>query len=643
MALDVSVFVEGAALAGLVVRELTYAHTVSEAFSLRMRVLLTEPDLDLDDHLGRAVEVRLAEEPHLPAIHGVLHQIAQTSIEVSGLTGYELEIGPHAWLMTQRTGHRIFKDLDVIGIVRALAAEYGGLIPEPAVLTVDEHPVREFTVQYGETDLDFLRRILADEGIAFWFDHAAGGRLVLSDDTTSRSERLPASLPFVPKSHEHLGLRAPHVQTVAVSSTLRPAAVVLRDYDFEKPQFTVQGAALDADARRGEQEHYEFEVGNFTDDAAGRQRATQVLQERRADARILTCQTSTAMPVGVRFTLEGHPRRDFDGELFVRTSRIHLRDEDDRHLERNTATCIRAQDRFRPARLPKPRIAGTQTGFVVTEEGQDVDVDVFGRVEVEFKWDRRDTHTAGASRRVRVSQGWAGPGFGFVLLPRKGEEVLLAFLDGDPDEPIIVGRVHNGFTLTPLDLPAQKTQSIWKSRTVPHSVEGHNLIRMEDAAGSELLELRAQRDFRHETLRNADSSVGVDHSMHVGGTSKTNVVGAHSIESASTTIGTGPFTVSSSMTTIGATGNIKLEAGNNLVENSSDHQINTGKFWVAAKSIAQIASGVIKLLGGGASIVMQGGGIRITAPADITIEAGGTLTLKGAVVDVKGAPIKLNC
>ena len=183
--------------------------------------------------------------------------------------------------------------------------------------------------------------------------------------------------------------------------------------------------------------------------------------------------------------------------------------------------------------------------------------------------------------------------------------------------------MHDGRNRDPLSLPAQQTQSIWKSRSVPSPEDGsaYNMIRMEDAAGSEMLELRAQRDFRSETLRNSETIVGVDESKNVGGSSKTEVAGAYSLKSGSTSIGTGAYSVSASSITMHASGDIKETSGGN-------HTIDTGGFWVSAKGVAQISAKKIVLMAGGSNITLTPDGITITSSGR---------------VDVHGSPIKLNC
>ncbi|WP_437628016.1 type VI secretion system Vgr family protein [Sorangium sp. So ce1151] len=247
--------------------------------------------------------------------------------------------------------------------------------------------------------------------------------------------------------------------------------------------------------------------------------ARQYLDEARSERRTFECHTSFALGAGGRFTVEKHPRGDVNGQLLVIRSRCTVTEgADGRPVRRNVLVCVPARDPWRPSRRPKPRIFGTQTAFVVGNKAgvDEIDVDEHGRVKVEFRWDRRDLHEGNPTRFVRVSQGWAGLDYGMVMLPRVNEEVIIAYLDGDPDEPVVVGRLHNAWSVAPLKLPAEKTRSIWKSKTSPGG-EGFNQIMMEDKKGEELLELHAHRDNLVTVGASQTVGVGGDQKIHVKG------------------------------------------------------------------------------------------------------------------------------
>jgi type VI secretion system secreted protein VgrG len=319
-----------------------------------------------------------------------------------------------------------------------------------------------------------------------------------------------------------------------------------------------------------------------------------------------------------------------NGQLLVVRSRTAARELGSTH----TMECTDAARPYRPARRPKPRIAGTQVAFVVGAGKEEIDVDALGRVEVELRWDRRSLGSR-TSRRVRVSQGWAGPGYGFVCLPRVGDEVLIEYLDGDPDQPLVVGRVHNAVSVSPLSLPEEKTVSVWQTRSSPGG-DGYNQIRMDDAAGAELMSLRAQRDFRQEVLRNADVRVGVGQTTSVGGSAAASVGGDQSLKVGGTyavSAGTA-ITFTTDAFSASAASSIHLTTPGERLDESGNHIAKANAIYLQAGEVCQVTGPAFHVFCD--HIVLQAGGSRIVlTPGGITIESAG-------VVDVKGSLIKLN-
>lgn len=351
-------------------------------------------------------------------------------------------------------------------------------------------------------------------------------------------------------------------------------------------------------------------------------------------------------------SLSGHPRPEPDSGLVVVRTRMLVDDGSGVAGGGGSARathlleCIEKDALFFPEPRPKPKIHGAQTAFVIGDapEGT-VEVDAMGRVKLAFRWDRRDPTGGAPTRSVRISQGWAGSGFGLVMLPRVGDEVVVAYADGDPDEPLVVGRVHNATVVTPLLLPDKdKTLAVWRSRSFSPSGPGagFNQILMDDLQGGERLELHAERDFKSETGRNAVTTVGVNQSSTVGGNATSKVAGASSLSAGSTSISTGAYTLNAQ--TIDETGKDHVNITTNVrTDESKFHAIHAVGVYVSGDSAISLSvggseidiePGSIKLSNGGSSIKITSGAIDITSS--------GTITISGAVVDVKGAPIKLN-
>jgi type VI secretion system secreted protein VgrG len=615
---DASAVVAG----GLLVQRFELREAMSELFELTLDVLSTDPAIAESAIVGQPVVIDFGDEPFLKQIQGIVRAMVQHTAVPTGASRYEWVVVPPIWLTTRRRDHRIFQHLSVPEIVEAVLVDptYAGRVPLPASRLTGTFNAREYCVQYGETDWDFLSRILADEGIASFFDHAAGSAFTLIDDTTIAAPRLASPVPFSDPSNQNpivlASPDAPHVQTVVITSKVETSAVTLRDYDFEKPEFILEarkaiapGAAFHNEAAL---ESYGFEVGAFTLQTPGDQRALATLEAARRGHRRLACTASFALSPGTVMSLVDHPRHELSADFLV--VRAHAIADFGKRTVREIEL-MDHRERFRPARRSKALIHGTQTAIVVGAAGEEIDVDRYGRVEVEFRWDRRDQHSGGSSRRVRVAQGWAGAGFGFVMLPRVNEEVIVAYLEGDPDQPIIVGRVHNAFVTSPLSLPAEKTVSAWRSRSSPGG-NGYNEIRMDDQAGAERFDVHAQRDFQLVVERHL--------AQNVVGNARQAVAGDCSMSA-------------DKDTTICTKGTLSLH-GDSYVELTSNSElaIRAPTHIDLAKS-RSIGADDIRIVGknivletpsGGSSIRITSGGIEIRSDGDIV---------------VNGAVVKLNC
>jgi type VI secretion system secreted protein VgrG len=617
--------------AGFKVRRYQLRESLSALFELTIEVLASDPAVDMAAVVGQPVAVRFDDEPFLKELRGVVRHAAQLTAVPSGDSTYSWTIVPPLWLTTQRRDTRIFQDVTVAEILALVLGDpgYAGRIPQAVEQLTGSETMREYCVQYGETDHDFLFRLLAEDGNASFFDHANGSAFTLIANTSKAIDLVGAAVPFSDPSNLNPIVAkdptAPRISAVTFAAALTTSAATIRSWDFERPALVLDEKSAIPAARllpnEAALEAYTFEPGVIDRSPAAGQRAAERLQSLRTGARSLVCEASFTLPPGSRFTLVDHPRADLNIDLLVveAVSIVEFGGASTR-----TLTCIDRRELYIPAQRPKPRIHGTQSAIVVGAPGEEIDVDKFGRVQVEFHWDRRALHTGGTSRRVRVAQGWAGAAFGFVMLPRVNEEVLVVYLDGDPDEPIIVGRVHNAIVTSPLNLPAEKTVSVWRSRSSPGG-EGFNEIRMDDLAGAEKFSLHAQLDFRSVTERNAETVVGVDQSLKVGGgqrtviggTQRTGVIGDLETRAKSIELhGTAYFQAQTD-------GDLYLDAGGNQeVKAGCNYHIRSNSTYVESQDVVQIAAPTIHLFGGkeihlqvgGSSIHITEGEVRIVSP-----------------------------
>lgn len=636
---------------GLKVRRYELREAMSELFELTVEILSTDPSITESSVVGQPVQVSFADEPFLKELKGVVRQMEQRTAVLDGDSLYVWTIVPPLWLTTRRRDHRIFQDLRAPEIVEAVLADpsYSGRIQAPVKTLAGDFPKREYVVQYDETDWAFISRILAYAGIASYFDHGSGSVWTLIDDTSALApDGATSAIRFTDQTQQgalDASDATPHVLTAVVRSGIETSAVTIRDFDFEKPAFKLEAKKDAAETFTNEAplEAYTYEVGKFTDQAAGDTRAERFLEAERAPRRRILCTTSFAAQPGVRMTIEDHPRADLAGELLVVRARTVMEaDERGSHeLE-----LMDLANRFRPVRRAKPRISGTQTAFVMAANGDEIDVDKYGRVLIELHWDRRDKHTGVTSRRVRVANGWAGDGYGFVMLPRRGDEVVVAYLDGDPDEPLIVGRVHNAVFATPLKLPEEKAISVWRSRSTPGG-QGYNEILMDDAAGAERLAMHAQRDFKQVVERDAVTEVGRHETRTVKGNRTLHVVGdqVEQVDGDKWIQATGALNMHGKTVAMSSDQKMEIWSGdymnihcssNRDDETTGNHAIKADAVFINGDSGVQVRAPKVHIFGGSeihlgvgnSTIHITDGGIKITSAGD---------------VEVNGAVVKLNC
>lgn len=637
------------------VERVDYQAALSELYELKVIVTAHEDNVDPKKVVGKFVEVEFFDQPFVAHLRGIVRRLRQLTTEPTGLSRYELTAVPPLWLMTQRTNSRIFQNVTVEDIVKTIGKETLGaafMVPKFDLVN-GMPPAREYRVQYDETDYKFVSRILAEEGLTWFFD--AKGAWTITDDTTSKSTVIavssarPAMATFSGEAVIYrpgtATIADPHVTQVSSSVSLATTSVVLRDYDYARPPHdkesldpleatqTIPGG-LDLDTGL---ETYRFEVGKLKNDSVGLKRAQFELEAERAMSQTHRFETSFMVAPGSFFKMADHPRSELNVEMLVVRATMSAHETEMHHV----TECIARAIPFRPAYVPKPRIFGTQTGFVVTDSlDEEISVDEKGRVRVYFPWDRRQKAVKETTRLVRVSQGWAGAGYGFMMIPRRMQEVVVTFLNGDPDEPLIVGRVHNETEPPPLKLPEQKTQSIWLSRSSPtpaNASAGFNKIMMEDKSGSELLETHAQKDFKSHTNR--------DESITVGRNQSTSVVGSESHSANDITISAQKFIKVNAGTTIDVHAN-----GGYLKESAStDVEIHAlgGDLTADASANLKIHAkgGDLKAIASAnMSCMANGGDFKARGSADAAVHAGsGTLTCDAGtnvMIHAKGGKVK---
>lgn len=432
---------------------------------------------------------------------------------------YSLRVYPPFWRSSLRQNFRHFQQQDIESIVAHLLED--NQVIRASYLLKERHPAREFCVQYGETDHDFLCRLLAEEGIFFYEEHAREGQnqlLVFCDNVFYLPQAF--SIPFNPE---------PRVtDTYCISrfrhcAQIRPAYVVTKDYTFRYPnwQGRFRHKAADLNGQRGQYEVMDY-PGRFKDEQHGQDFARYQLEGWRNEAETAEgCSNSPGLWPGVRFTLTDHPADDLNRNWQVVASTLHGEQPQAAPGSRGEGTtlvndfqAIPADKTWRPAPLTKPKVDGPQPAVVTGPPGEEIFCDEHGRVRVKFLWDRYHDASEDSSCWIRVSQPWAGAGFGNLAIPRVGQEVIVDFLNGDPDQPIIMGRTYHESNRSPGNLPGTKTQMTIRSKT--YRGDGFNELKFDDATGQEQVYIHAQKNMDTEVLNNRTTDVKANHTETIG-------------------------------------------------------------------------------------------------------------------------------
>ena len=468
--------------------------------------------LDLGRILHAAVCVTL-RRPDWPerCFHGVVRRFVATGPVVEGLWGYRAEIVPKLWFLSQTEDCRVFQNMDAGQIIETLLREGG--VDRFELRLFGDRPAREYTVQFNESDLTFITRLLEEEGWFYFFEHvAASHNLIISDANT-----VFRPIPRPSLAIQHGAGNAPDcLASWQPVRAVTHGAVKQADYDPAAPAKNLDAAQATQLRTPGAEARHLFHWPGLTTDSA--QLAARVRRQMEAaEAAVSLFEGSGCHPgfvPGGRITVvsdvSGTPRD------YVLRSVVHqASDERPLHADapsyyRNSCTAFPAALSWRPpVETPRPRMDGVHSALVIGPEGEEVYTDKLGRVKVRFRWDRRGDATATGSCWVRVVQPWAGPGWGWQFLPRVGTEVAVAFMDGDCDRPVIVGALFNGDDAPPFLLPAQRTRSGLRSRSMPRGGRGEfSEFSFDDKRGEELVLLHAQRDLRVEAEHDAALEVG---------------------------------------------------------------------------------------------------------------------------------------
>lgn len=500
----------------IVLRSVTIHEQLSQLPSIQAQLYSLKENIKFEDLLGTRVTLRLNLEEGQRFFNGYITGLSQV-MNHGSYAVYEAFINPWLWFLTCTADCRIFQNQTIPEIIKFVFRDLG--YTDFKEKLSQPYLPWDYCVQYRETDFNFVNRLMEQEGIYYYFQHENGRHELILADNYSSHQSIPVSNKVTFYPPDNMPRETYFCTHWQISKQVLPGKYVLKDFDFKRPKADLRvNHSMVQPHPIADYEVYDY-PGEYKQVDLGSNYVRTRLEELQAGYEQAYGQSNVrTMLAGGLFSLQEFPRPDQDREYLL-TSVTHLLNEDvfeassaaqQIPVYSNSFTAIDSKTPFRPARLtPKPHIRGPQTAIVVGPAGEEIYTDEFGRVKLQFHWDRYGKSDENSSCWVRVSQVWAGKNWGGIHIPRIGQEVIVEFLEGDPDCPIITGRVYNGEQIVPYGLPTNKTQSGIKSRSSTGGTGANfNEIRMEDKKGQEQLYIHAEK--------NQDNIVENDETTFVG-------------------------------------------------------------------------------------------------------------------------------
>ncbi len=622
-------------------RRLHGTDELGRPFFFEVEVLHPSDDFAPDDIIGRSLSVEvLAEGKSSRFFHGFISKFLNVG-RSGGYSLYQMELRPWIWFLSRSLDSRIYQNLTVPQIIEKVFRDKNGFSDFQLKLQ-NTYASQEYCVQYGESDFDFVSRLMEQEGIYYYFEHLEAKHTLVLVDTNSTHPAI--------EGNGELLFRTPDVASgdeLIVEwqhqVSIQPGKLVLRDFDYNKPNANLE---VRANATRSHPhsniEQYEY-PGSYSSTSDG----DRYLKLRREEfdaqfSKIEGFARSHSLATGKTFTLAEHSRNSENGAYLVISMTIEVSSGE---VERFTSgaenrrqmrfIAIPKAESFRPERTsPVPVMKGPQTAIVVGKEGEEIWTDSMGRVKVQFHWDRLGTKNEQSSCWIRVSQIWSGKGWGSMHIPRIGQEVIVDFVDGDPNQPIVVGRVYNADQTVPYELPANQSQSGLKSRSTPSGdAATFNELRFDDKKGEESIYFHAEKNFERIVENNDTLKVGFEKKDN--GDQTIDVFGNQTVKvGTSESDGSQTLEVWKDQTETIKTGNraITIEKGNDsLTVSAGDHKID-----ISQGKCEVTAAQKIVLTVGSSSITITPDKIEISS-TKIEITATGQASVSGATTEVKAS------
>ncbi|KXG80576.1 type VI secretion system tip protein VgrG [Pseudomonas mosselii] len=508
----------------LILAEMGGSEELGRLFDFELQLTSDDPAIDLNQLLGKpmslSVQQSVGSSRHF---HGIVARCSQ-SVDQGQFASYRVTLRPWLWLLTRTSDCRIFQHLSAPQIIKQVFRDLG--FSDFEDLLSRNYREREYCVQYRETSFDFVSRLMEEEGIYYFFRHEQERHVLVLADAYGAHQKAPGyeTVPYYPPDGQHR--ERDHINDWHLAQEVQPGSLELNDYDFQRPSARIDvRSAMPRPHQAGDYPLYDY-PGAYEQTQDGEHYARTRLESLQSlHERVELRGNARGLGSGHLFSLSNFSRQDQNREYLIVAARYYVHQE---RLEsgggsgaaqfESNLSCIDAQQSYRPVGSTlRPIVKGPQTAVVVGPAGEEIWTDQYGRVKVHFHWDRHDQSNENSSCWIRVSQATAGKNWGSIQVPRIGQEVIVSFLEGDPDRPIITGRVYNAEQTVPYDLPGSATQSGMKSRSSKGgSPANFNEIRMEDKKGAEQLYVHAERNMDTVVEQNQTLSVGISRVKTVG-------------------------------------------------------------------------------------------------------------------------------
>ncbi len=648
----------------LLLRDMNVTEELGRLYTIDLELNSTE-HIQFEDLLGQNVTIRLDRTTGKRFFNGYVGSISQT-VDQGQYAVYQATVHPWLWFLTRTTDCRIFQQLTVPDIIKQVFSDLGFTDFEDKLCGT--YRTWDYCVQYRETDFNFVSRLMEQEGIYYYFTHEADKHTLNLADAYGCHETISGypEIPYYPP--DKVAVRDEEcISNWHISKQLQPGSYVLNEYNPLTPKADLKtNSNIQPGHSRSEYEVYDY-PGDYTVADEGNSYARTRIEELHAQYEQVNGQSIVrGLLCGGLFTLSNFPRADQNREYLVVSVNhsIHIDpfesgDGAGGTVYKNSFNVIESKTPFRPMRItPKPVVQGPQTAVVVGPKGEEIYTDEHGRVKLQFHWDRYGKKDENSSCWIRVSQVHAGKGFGGVDIPRIGEEVIVSFEEGDPDRPIVTGRVYNADNKAPNGLPAQKMVSGLKSNSTPGG-GGDNTIMLDDTKGKEAITIHSQYDMNTTVDHDQTNTVKNDFTETITNNAKIEITSgtySHDVKA-----GTASYHVQSALTekydatqsttvkdaiTIASTGgpiSISSDSQHVYINAGTSIQLHVGASMIWMDSGGQIKiSGVNVAINGSASVAIKGQIVNSEATAQHHTKGGTVVSEGGASNSVIGGVVLLN-